>query len=107
VISGHDGMFFAQSLLDNYRMIEAEMCKSPKQIIIRSDNAASQFKSRYTISAVANVSSVLGVPIIQTWGVPQRGKDEVDNLGGLVKTTLKKFYAFKNISFFNLDTKVF
>ena len=86
----HDGMAVASALIDLYNLVSSETGENPKGIILRSDNASSQFKSRFTLAAFINVSLVLGIPIIQTWGIPQHGKDEVDHVGGLIKTSLKR-----------------
>jgi len=62
-------------------------------VIIESDNCASQYKSCAHFHGMQTIADSLNLNIIRVYGIAEHGKGEVDHVGGLAKTSLRRAIA--------------
>ena len=61
-------------------------------LFIESDNAV-QYKSCQHFDIIQQICNEQNQPIIRNYGIPEHGKGEVDHVGGIGKTTLRRAIA--------------
>ena len=62
-------------------------------IVIESDNCASQYKSSSHFSSMQSLANEQNRPVIRVFGIAEHGKGEVDHVGGIAKTTIRREIA--------------
>ena len=67
--------------------------KPSTTIIIESNNCKSQYKCAAHFPDIQNVADTFNVTIIRVFGIPEHGKGEVDHVGGIAKSTIKREIA--------------
>ena len=91
---GHDGQLWLQSIVDVVTDLQNLLKIKFTGLLLKSDNAASQFKCKYIYSGLYTVARILDIrKVLQVFGVPRHGKDEVDNVGGTIKSALRRQVA--------------
>jgi len=91
----HDQHFVQFSIKEMLKDVEIE---PSDQIIIESDNCSSQYKSSAHFHGMQVLANNLNVNIIRVYGIAEHGKGEMDHVGGLVKTTIRR--AVAEVNFF-------
>ena len=74
---------------------------SNKYCVVESDNCTSQYKSRRHFSHMQDMAEETGMTIIRVYGIAGHGKGEVDHVGGIVKTAVRREVANGTKSFYN------
>lgn len=75
------------------KMLENVTLTPQSYIAIESDNCSSQYKSCAHFYLIQQLSNDLNVNIIRIYGIAGHGKGEVDHVGGLAKTAVRKEVA--------------
>jgi hypothetical protein len=83
----HD-QHFVDSVLD--LMLEGKDLDMHTHIVIGSDNCSVQYKSALHFKYLQQLANKLGKSIIRIYGIASHGKGEVDHVGGLIKTCLRR-----------------
>ena len=86
----HDQQF-VEVVID--KMLEDVNVQPSSHIIIESDNCSSQYKSTNHFESIQHVANKFNVNVIQVFGIAEHGKGEVDHVGGLTKTTIRRAIA--------------
>lgn len=61
--------------------------------MVESDNCSSQYKSSAHFDSIQRLCNQLNCPIIRVFGIPEHGKGEVDHVGGIAKTAIRREIA--------------
>ena len=62
----------------------------PSTIMIESDNCSSQYKCASHFHAIREISSHYQTKIIHVYGIAEHGKGELDHVGGLAKSAIRR-----------------
>ena len=65
---------------------------NPEVLLLESDNCK-DYKSLESFKETQDTCNDINIPIIHVYGVPEHGKSEVDHVGGIAKTTLRRAIA--------------
>lgn len=87
----HHDQHFVQCVLEE--MLSDVELDPDTTIVIESDNCASQYKSSAHFDGMQQMSDALGCNIIRVFGIPEHGKGEVDHVGGVAKTAVRREIA--------------
>ena len=86
----HD-QYFVESVLTE--MLGGVEVKRNTTIVIESDNCSSQYKSTAHFDSNQRLADEYRVKIVRFFGIPEHGKGEVDHVGGVAKTTIRREIA--------------
>ena len=80
---------FVQIVLEEM-LLEVEYITAETTIVIESDNCSSQYKSAAHFQGTQDLSNKYKSTIICVYSIAEHGKGEVDHLGGIVKTAIRR-----------------
>ena len=85
----HDQQFVHIAL--NEMLSEAELpTGDDAYVIIESDNCTSQYKSAAHFHSIQQISNEKNVKIVRVYSIAEHGKGEVDHVGGIAKTAIRR-----------------
>ena len=64
----------------------------PSTIMIESDNCSLQYKCTSRFHDIQEISNRYQTKTIRVYGIAEHGKGEVDHVGGLAKSTVRRDY---------------
>jgi len=94
----HDRHFAQISIEKMLEVPEVQAFQMPN-ILVESDNCSGQYKSSAHFHGMQKLANQYNVPVIRIYGIAEHGKGEVDHVGGIAKTTIRREVA-KGGSFF-------
>ena len=81
-------------------VVEVALCEMikelptiPKTLIIESDNCSQQYKSAMHFFSIQKLANLHQTKIIRIYGIAEHGKGEVDHVGGIAKTAIRREVA--------------
>ena len=83
----HDQQFMQLAITEMLREVEIQ---ADEYIVIESDNCSSQYKSSAHFHGMQLLTNNWNVNIIRVYGIAEHGKGEVDHVGGLTKTVVRR-----------------
>ena len=83
----HDQQFMQLAITEMLREVEIQ---ADEYIVIESDNCSSQYKSSAHFHGMQLLTNNWNVNIIRVYGIAEHGKGEVDHVGGLAKTVVRR-----------------
>lgn len=88
----HD-QHFVHCVLEEMLHNTEQHISSNSVIMIESDNCSCQYKSSAHFDSLQRLSDDIGRKIIRVFGIPEHGKGEVDHVGGIAKTAIRREIA--------------
>ena len=87
----HDQHFLQLCILEILKKVT--FSENPGYIVIESDNCIYQYKSSAHFHDMQMLANKFQVNVIRIFSIAEHGKGEVDHVGGLAKTTLRRAVA--------------
>jgi len=75
------------------QMLQEVDIQEGSTMVIESDNCKVQYKSTEHFDTIQALADFFKIDIIRVFGIPEHGKGEVDHVGGIAKTTIRREIA--------------